>query len=157
MVCAPIRSIIPSLRALAIICPYRHTDHDLSLTCSMADGIFFDISLSFNFTDLYKREEELRKTDSNFQILEVRLRSVRSASLFIHRKWLLHHQKVTIGMEHKDIVHTQVRLLHLIRVCTTSCSAVLNQHKRKYGYYSILNDGPKYLSVNFVSRSYCSI
>ena len=30
-------------------------------------------------------------------------------------------------------MQTQVRLLHLIRVCTISYSAVLNKHKRKYG------------------------
>ena len=30
-------------------------------------------------------------------------------------------------------MQTQIRLLHLIRVCTISYSAVLNKHKRKYG------------------------
>ena len=85
-------------------------------------------------------------------------------SLIIHRKWLLHHQKVTryscnlnIGMEHKHTVQTQIRLSHLIKVCTISYSAVLNKHKRKYGDDSILNIGPKYLSIHCVSRSYCSI
>ena len=34
--------------------PYRGTNHALSLTCSMADGISFDVSLSLNCTDLYK-------------------------------------------------------------------------------------------------------
>ena len=32
MVCAPVRSIIPSLK-LGIISPYRRTNHALSLTC----------------------------------------------------------------------------------------------------------------------------
>ena len=54
-------------------------------------------------------------------------------------------------------MQTQIRLLHLIRVCTISCSAVLNKHKRKYGDDSILNIGPKYLSIHCVSSSYCSI
>ena len=101
---------------------------------------------------------------SNFQILEVKVRSVRSTSLIIYRKWLLHHQKVTrysrnlkIGMEHKHTVQTQIRLLHLIWVYTISYSAVLNKHKRKYGEYSILNVGPKYLRIHCVSRSYYSI
>ena len=30
-------------------------------------------------------------------------------------------------------MHTQIRLLHLIRVSTISYSSVLNKHKRKYG------------------------
>ena len=30
-------------------------------------------------------------------------------------------------------MQTQIRLLHLIRVCMISYSAVLNKHKRKYG------------------------
>ena len=30
-------------------------------------------------------------------------------------------------------MQTQIRLLHLIRVCTISYSAILNKHKRKYG------------------------
>ena len=30
-------------------------------------------------------------------------------------------------------MQTQIRLLHLIRVCTISYSVVLNKHKRKYG------------------------
>ena len=55
MVCAPVWSIIPSLK-LEIISPYRRTNHALSLTCSMAAGISFDVSLSLNCTDLYKRE-----------------------------------------------------------------------------------------------------
>ena len=95
--------------------------------------------------------------------LTARVRSVRSVSLIIHRKWLLHHQKVTryscnlnIGMEHKHTVQTHIRLLHLIRVCTIRYSAVLNKHKRKYGDDSILNIGPKYLSIHCVSKSYCS-
>ena len=36
-------------------------------------------------------------------------------------------------------MQTQIRLLHLIRVCTISYSAVLNNHKRKYGDDSIPN------------------
>ena len=51
------------------------------LNCSMADGISFDVSLSLNCTDLYKRGGGAEKLDSNFQILEVRVRSVRSAFL----------------------------------------------------------------------------
>ena len=47
----------------------------------MADGIFFEVSLSLNCTDLYKRGGGASKPDSNFQILEVRVRSVRSAFL----------------------------------------------------------------------------
>ena len=47
----------------------------------MADGVSFDVSLSLNCTDLYKREGGALKPDSNFQILEVRVRSVRSAFL----------------------------------------------------------------------------
>ena len=47
----------------------------------MADGISFDVSLSINCTDLYKRGGGALKSDSNFQILEVRVRSVRSAFL----------------------------------------------------------------------------
>ena len=33
----------------------RGTNHALSLTCSMSDGISFDTSLSLHCTDLYKR------------------------------------------------------------------------------------------------------
>ena len=47
----------------------------------MADEISFEVSLSLNCTDLYKREGGALKPDSNFQILEVRVRSVRSAFL----------------------------------------------------------------------------
>ena len=47
----------------------------------MADGISFHVSFSLNCTDLYKRGGGAYKPDSNFQILEVRIRSVRSASL----------------------------------------------------------------------------
>ena len=47
----------------------------------MTDGVSFDVSLSLNCTDLYKREGGALKPDSNFQILEVRVRSVRSAFL----------------------------------------------------------------------------
>ena len=46
MVCAPVGSIIS---------PYRRTNHALSPTCSMTDGISFDVSLSLNCTDVYKR------------------------------------------------------------------------------------------------------
>ena len=104
----------------------------------MADRISFDVSLSLNCTDLYNEEEVLRNWTLTsrfwkitFQILEVRFQSVHSASLFIHWKWLLHHQKVTrrftpvnsrnilnIGKTHKHTVQTQIRLLHLISVCT---------------------------------------
>ena len=51
----------------------------LSPTCSMADGVSFDVSFSLNCTDLYKREGGALKPDSNFQIMDVRVRSVRSA------------------------------------------------------------------------------
>ena len=44
----------------------------------MADGISFDVSLSLNCT---KVEEDLRNRTLNFQILEVRVRSVCSAFL----------------------------------------------------------------------------
>ena len=37
--------------AQTILC----TNHPLSLTCSMANGISFDVSFSLNCTDLYKR------------------------------------------------------------------------------------------------------
>ena len=47
----------------------------------MADGISFDVSLSLNCTDLYKRGGGAKKPYSNFQILEVRVRSVGSAFL----------------------------------------------------------------------------
>ena len=47
----------------------------------MADGISFDVSLSLNCIDLYKRGGGAWKPDSNFQILEVRVQSVRSAFL----------------------------------------------------------------------------
>ena len=47
-------------------------------------------------------------------------------------------------------MQTQIRLLHLIRVCTISCSAVSNKHKRKCGDDSILNIGPTYLSIHCV-------
>ena len=49
--------------------------------CSMADGVSFDVSLSLNCTDLYKRGGGAKKPDSNFQILEVRVQFVRSAFL----------------------------------------------------------------------------
>ena len=133
------------------------------MICIMADGISFGLFLSLNCTDLYKREEILDLRLGN-QTLEVRVRTVRSTSLIIHRKWLLHHQKVTrcsfnlnIGMEHMHNVKTQVRLLHLIRVCTISYSSVLNKYKRKCSDDSIRNIGPKHLSIHCVSRSYCSI
>ena len=54
MVCAPVQSIIPSLNS-GIISPYWCTNHALFLTCSMDDGISFDVSLGLNCTDLYKR------------------------------------------------------------------------------------------------------
>ena len=133
----------------------RHLE---GILCSIE--ISFDVFLSLNCTVLYKRGGGAWKPDSYFQILEVRFRSVHPASLTIHRKWLLHHQKVTryscnlnIGMAHKHTVQTQIRLLHLIRVCTISYSAVLNKHKRKFGDDLML----KLLSIHFVSRSYCSI
>ena len=56
MVCAPVRPIIPS----GIISLYRRTNHALSLNCSMADGISFDVSLSLNCTDCTNTEEGLR-------------------------------------------------------------------------------------------------
>ena len=116
----PNQSASPTLPRIYI----AHVQPDISLgclnilykSCNMADGISFAVSLSLNCKDLYKREGGAQKPDSNFQILEVRVRSVRSA-LFIHRKWLLHHRKVTmyscnlnIGMEHKHTVQTQIRL-----------------------------------------------
>ena len=126
----------------------------------MADGISFDVSLSLNCTDLYKRGGGTYKPDSNFQILEVRVGSVRSASLIIYRKWLMHHQKVTryvcnlnIGMKHKLTMQTQITLLHLIRICTISYSVVLNKHKRKKVDDSILNIGSKYFSIYCLSSS----
>ena len=55
------------------------------------------------------------------------------------------------------VIQQLIRLLHLIRVCTISYSAVLNKHERKYGDDSILNMGPKYSRIHCVSRSYCYI
>ena len=52
----------------------------------MTDGISFDVSLSLNCTDLYKRGGGAEKPDSNFQILEVRVQSVRSAFLGYSQK-----------------------------------------------------------------------
>ena len=46
----------PLAKARGIISPYRRTTYALSPTCSMADEISFEVSLSFNCTDLYKRE-----------------------------------------------------------------------------------------------------
>ena len=54
MVCAPVRSIIPSLK-LGDYLSIRRTTHALSPTISMAAGISFDVSLSLKCTDLYKR------------------------------------------------------------------------------------------------------
>ena len=57
MVCAPVRSIIPSLKLGDYLSVQAcSTNHALSPTCSMADGISFDVSLSLNCTDFYKRE-----------------------------------------------------------------------------------------------------
>ena len=52
---------------------------------------------------------------------------------------------------------TADQTIHLIRVCTTSYSAKHAKHKKKAGDDSILNIGPKYLSIHCVSRSHCSI
>ena len=105
MVCAPVRSIIS---------PYRRTNHALSLTCSMADRISFDVSLTLNCTDA---EEELRNRTLTSRFWKLEFGLYAPPSLVIHRKWLLHHRKVTryscnlsIGMEHKYTVQTQIRL-----------------------------------------------
>ena len=104
------------------------------------------------------------------------VRSVSYASLIIHRKWLLHYQReiryscnhpkykeivpsrviLNIEKEHKHPVQTQIRLFHLTGVCTISYSVFLNKHKRKHTLM-ILNIGQKYLNIQCVSRSYCSI
>ena len=54
MVCAPVRSITPSLNLGDYLSVQAHKPCS-SLTCSMADGIFFEVALSLNCTDLYKR------------------------------------------------------------------------------------------------------
>ena len=54
MVCAPVGSIIPSLKLGDYLSVQAHKPA-LSPTCSMADGISFYVSLSLNCTDVYKR------------------------------------------------------------------------------------------------------
>ena len=101
----------------------------LKTGCSMADGISFDVSLSLNCTDFC------------LETLEVlRIWSVCLTSLIIHRKWLLHHQKVTrvscnlnIGMEHKHTVQTQIRLLHLINNLHNKPFCHFKQAQKKIG------------------------
>ena len=92
----------------------------------MADGVSFDVSLSLNCTNLYKRGGGAQKPDYNFQILEVRVRSVRSAfhdsysqEMAVASSEVTRYScNLTIGMEHKHTVKTQIRLCRPKSDCT---------------------------------------
>ena len=62
MVCAPVRSIIPELKARRFINPYRRTNHALSLT-----------NYVFSFFDKYSKQQILRFsiTDKNSENLKI--------------------------------------------------------------------------------------
>ena len=54
----PVQLIILSLKS-GIISLYRHTNHAVFLTCSMAEKISFDVFLSLNCTKCTNEEEVL--------------------------------------------------------------------------------------------------
>ena len=89
----------------------------ISIYCSMADGISFEVSLSLNCETCTNAKEELRNRTLTSRFWKLESGLYAPPSLVIHRKWLLHHRKVTryscnlnIGMERKHTVQTQIRL-----------------------------------------------
>ena len=95
----------------------------------MADGISFDVSLGLNCTDLYKRGGGAYKPDSNCQILELRVRSVRSA-------YLSYSQEMAVASS-DNLAILLVRTLNP-KKCNFNAPAIRKKIFSKFDKYSIL-------------------